>query len=225
MNEHSFTRAEMQDLTPITGDSQAGQRISAILDTIRQTFVEKGFDGASMQDLARAASMSVGNFYRYFPSKNAIVAALVERDMRDLQESFEMICQSEDPAEALVAAFDQRIGSEVEHGDCALWTEIDAAANRKPEIAEMVRRLEAEVQHFLGAIFARIRQEDPPVPTARDAAMAEFVILLFKGATQRLARTGCDLSPESLISLRAQILATVRQILSDVSKPAYPGDE
>lgn len=215
----------MQDLTPITCDSQAAQRISAILGTVRQTFVEKGFDGASMQDLARAASMSVGNFYRYFPSKNAIVAALVERDMREMQESFELICQAEDPAAALVAAFDQRIASAVEYGDCALWAEIDAAANRKPEIAGMVRGLETEVHRFLGEVFARIRHEDPQRPTARDVASAEFVILLFKGATQRLARTGCDMAPESLISLRAQILATVRQILSDVSKPAYPGDE
>jgi AcrR family transcriptional regulator len=29
-----------------------------------------------MQDLARAAGMSVGNFYRYFPSKAAIVQAM-----------------------------------------------------------------------------------------------------------------------------------------------------
>ncbi len=37
-----------------------------ILEAVHSTFVEKGFDGASMQDLARAAGMSVGNFYRYF---------------------------------------------------------------------------------------------------------------------------------------------------------------
>ena len=47
-----------------------------ILDNIRHTFAEKGFDGASMQDLARAAGMSVGNFYRYFPSKAAMVEAI-----------------------------------------------------------------------------------------------------------------------------------------------------
>ena len=52
----------------------AEERSHEILASIRQAFAEKGFDGASMQDLARAAGMSVGNFYRYFPSKAAIVA-------------------------------------------------------------------------------------------------------------------------------------------------------
>ena len=55
--------------------SHADIRSTEILASVRQTFVEKGFDGASMQDLARAAGMSVGNFYRYFPSKAAIIQA------------------------------------------------------------------------------------------------------------------------------------------------------
>ena len=42
------------------------RRQTDILEAVHGTFVEKGFDGASMQDLARAAGMSVGNFYRYF---------------------------------------------------------------------------------------------------------------------------------------------------------------
>ena len=52
-------------------------RSAEILASVRSAFAAKGFDGASMQDLARAAGMSVGNFYRYFPSKAAIVEDLV----------------------------------------------------------------------------------------------------------------------------------------------------
>ena len=48
-------------------DLRAEQRTLDILALVRVAFAEKGFDGASMQDLARAAGMSVGNFYRYFP--------------------------------------------------------------------------------------------------------------------------------------------------------------
>ena len=52
-------------------------REAEILESIRTTFAAKGFDGASMQELARAAGMSVGNFYRYFPSKAAMVEAIM----------------------------------------------------------------------------------------------------------------------------------------------------
>ena len=54
------------------------QKVAEILSRLRDTFAEKGFDGASMQDLARAAGMSVGNFYRYFPSKSDIIAQMIE---------------------------------------------------------------------------------------------------------------------------------------------------
>ena len=66
-----------------TLDAAAVQRGSDILERIKAVFAEKGFDGASMQDLARSAGMSAGNFYRYFPSKDAIIAAMVERDLAD----------------------------------------------------------------------------------------------------------------------------------------------
>ena len=59
-----------------------------ILVSIRSVFEQKGFDGASMQDLARAAEMSVGNFYRYFASKDAIIAAMVEHDLQDVAQMF-----------------------------------------------------------------------------------------------------------------------------------------
>ena len=66
------------DTAPSDPDAApARSREDEILDRIRSIFAEKGFDGASMQELARAAGMSVGNFYRYFPSKSAIVEALI----------------------------------------------------------------------------------------------------------------------------------------------------
>lgn len=52
----------------VVPDPKNDQKVAEILSRLRDTFAEKGFDGASMQDLARAAGMSVGNFYRYFPS-------------------------------------------------------------------------------------------------------------------------------------------------------------
>ena len=73
------------------------QRVTDILSAARSAFAEKGFDGASMQDLARAAGMSVGNFYRYFPSKAAIVEALIAADLADMQRDFSAVITSADP--------------------------------------------------------------------------------------------------------------------------------
>ena len=39
-----------------------------------------GFHRTTMQDVAAEAGMSPGNLYRYFPSKEAMVIGLAERD-------------------------------------------------------------------------------------------------------------------------------------------------
>ena len=51
-----------------------------ILDAAEACFTRNGFHRTTMQDLAREAAMSPGNFYRYFESKEALVLGLVERE-------------------------------------------------------------------------------------------------------------------------------------------------
>ena len=49
-------------------------RRDEILGAAQRCFVRSGFHGASMQDICAEAGMSPGNLYRYFPSKEALIA-------------------------------------------------------------------------------------------------------------------------------------------------------
>ena len=55
---------------PATGDENPKRR--QILDGARRMFLSKGFEGTSMQDVARAAKVSKGTLYVYFDSKEAM---------------------------------------------------------------------------------------------------------------------------------------------------------
>ena len=95
---------------PAALSQPADARSVEILDRVRHAFAEKGFDGASMQDLARAAGMSVGNFYRYFPSKAAIVEGLIHRDLSEIEATFAAVMgltflSTVPPTAGLVAKF------------------------------------------------------------------------------------------------------------------------
>jgi AcrR family transcriptional regulator len=94
---------------PAPAAAFADQRITGILQAVRRAFAEKGFDGASMQDLARTAGMSVGNFYRYFPSKAAIVEALIAGDLAEMEQDFSTILTAPRPMEALRAKIRKRV--------------------------------------------------------------------------------------------------------------------
>lgn len=58
-------------------------RRAEILQAARTCFLRDGFHATSMQDLLRATGLSAGAFYRYFPSKQAIVSALAEAAMAE----------------------------------------------------------------------------------------------------------------------------------------------
>lgn len=53
-----------------------------IVEGARRVFLADGFDGASMNDIARVAGVSKGTIYAYFPSKEALFSALVLEDRR-----------------------------------------------------------------------------------------------------------------------------------------------
>lgn len=199
------------------------ERAISILDAAKRAFAEKGFDGASMQDLARAAQMSAGNFYRYFPSKNAIVAAMIARDLADVQQDFRLVQSSADPARALIDVMCRRIDA-LECTDGPLWAEIDAAAARNREIAEVVRGMEAQITAFLAAVFANISGLTFDEAGRRFGGHAQFLILLFKGASLRLAGRGCQMADGTRMQLRDLILKTIDHTLAEVAaaRPATP---
>ncbi|MCK0196831.1 TetR/AcrR family transcriptional regulator [Ancylobacter sp. 6x-1] len=68
-----------------------------ILDGARRVFFDKGFDGASMDEVARAASVSKATIYVYFPSKEELFEALVHTDRaRSAELLFEIDRDNED---------------------------------------------------------------------------------------------------------------------------------
>ena len=50
----------------------------AILQAAEEEFLEKGFQNASLRNIVKIAGVTTGAFYRYYSSKDALFAALVE---------------------------------------------------------------------------------------------------------------------------------------------------
>lgn len=57
---------------------QAEARREQLLDVALQLFSEKGVRGSTIRDIAQAAGVTEGLIYRYFPSKVALVQAVLE---------------------------------------------------------------------------------------------------------------------------------------------------
>lgn len=182
----------------------AEERSHEILASIRQAFAEKGFDGASMQDLARAAGMSVGNFYRYFPSKSAIVEALIAQDLAEMEADFHTVLQSPTPMDSLRALMQQRLIDHRTRADGQLWAEITAAALRKPEICHAACAMETQIASYLTRIFAAETGLTEAEITARFPAHAAFAITMFKSAAMLPPQAG---------PIRAELTALIQRAI------------
>lgn len=182
----------------------ADQRSADILSRVRVAFAEKGFDGASMQDLARAAGMSVGNFYRYFPSKAAIVEALIAFDLADMEHDFLQVLQSPTPLLALRELMQRRLTEKQTCADGQLWAEITAASLRKPEICQAACAMETQVAAYLTRIFAAETGLTETEISARFPAHAAFAITMFKSAAM--------LPPQSA-PIRDQLTALIQRAI------------
>ncbi|WP_024511128.1 TetR/AcrR family transcriptional regulator [Bradyrhizobium sp. ARR65] len=64
------------------GEEDSAKR-RQILDGARRVFMDLGFDGASMGEIARAAAVSKGTLYVYFADKFALFEAIIEQEMVD----------------------------------------------------------------------------------------------------------------------------------------------
>lgn len=67
------------------GDEDSSKR-RQILDGASKVFMDLGFDGASMGEIARSAGVSKGTLYVYFADKNRLFEAIVEEEVLDQQK-------------------------------------------------------------------------------------------------------------------------------------------
>src|ERR687894_2377279 len=86
---------QIAPLSPLATDT-ASERRARILDAAERCFVRAGFHRTTMQDVAAEAGMSPGNLYRYFRSKDVIVAGLAERDRARVMADFSQLVDADD---------------------------------------------------------------------------------------------------------------------------------
>ncbi|PPC75971.1 TetR/AcrR family transcriptional regulator [Pokkaliibacter plantistimulans] len=110
------------------------QRRELILDAAQHHVVELGFHRTSMAMIAESSGLSVGQIYRYFENKEAIIAALVERMTNQRLQWMELEKGWLKPVEWNESSM---APARIADADRALLLEIQAEAARNPAIAEI----------------------------------------------------------------------------------------
>lgn len=124
--------------TALAGNSNeplSSAKRQQILDGARRCFLAHGFDGASMNDIVRAAGVSKGTVYAYFPSKEKLFEALVFHDRRQQAEQVIVIQNTERPIDQVLTDLGLRMVQLVTAPETISYFRIViAAAEKFPDV-------------------------------------------------------------------------------------------
>ncbi|WP_454714295.1 TetR/AcrR family transcriptional regulator [Caulobacter segnis] len=89
------------------------KKLKAILDAARRIVLAEGLDQAKMGAIATAAGVSTATLYAYFPSKNDLFRAVVEKVATDVDTLMDTALHTpdDDPIEQLALAFMQPLNN------------------------------------------------------------------------------------------------------------------
>src|SRR5580700_4850665 len=172
-------------IQPLTPERRRQQTRDHLLAAAGQVFAERGFHGASLDEVAAVAGFSKGAVYSNFKNKEDLFLALFksnyDREMEALRATLEA---SEVPAEARLSDFVALIRDENgQVGDSfgLLYEEFWLYAVRNPAAREQLIRLEDENIRGIAEVIEaeRVRQGIPALESAERAA--RIISVLFHG--------------------------------------------
>nr|WP_244515220.1 TetR/AcrR family transcriptional regulator [Actinopolyspora xinjiangensis] len=153
------------------------ERRQQLLDVARALFAEKGFDGASIEEMAHRAEVSKPVVYEHFGGKEGIYAVVVDREMQSLLDLVVSALSAGHPRELL------------EQAACALLDYIDNSTDgfrilvRDSPVASatgtfsgLLNDIASQVEHIFGLQFSA-RGYDPELAPLYSQALVGMVAL------------------------------------------------
>jgi AcrR family transcriptional regulator len=204
----------------------AAQIEDRILDAATKVFLERGFEAASMEEIAEVAHAGKPTIYARFPGKQVLFTAVISRKLR--QNRLESIAATGSTIEERLASIATALLHKVlvsEWIALLRWTAADA--RRVPDLAASVSRMARERgTESVAQLLAELARSDPTLAlpafaannlTATTRRFLDLVIL------PMLIRA---LFGDDLTDLRAEIGPHVSQAISFfLAACRYSGDE
>lgn len=168
-------------IATVAPERAPSERQTRILDAAERVFARAGFHAATMQDVASEAGMSPGNLYRYFASKDAIIAGMAERDRTQIAADFADL----DPAKGSVLDQLETLGRkhlvEEPREKSVICIQIWAEAARNPQMAQMCAAIDGTVVGGLGFAIAGAKASGELPANLDDARFLQAVFMMADG--------------------------------------------
>lgn len=148
----------MNDATPMV---RKGRKFDQVLEGARKVFMADGFEGASVDDIARQAGVSKATLYSYFPDKRLLFMEVANTECaRQSQSALDSIDMSAPPQDVLRAAGRHFLGFLTSKFGQQIYRICVAESDRFPEIGQAFyqsgpQRMRSEMSGYFQAAISR----------------------------------------------------------------------
>jgi AcrR family transcriptional regulator len=169
-------------------DDKTDDTRTRLLAASAEVFAKKGYERASVDDVAHAAGFTKGAVYWNFSTKEELFLALVRERQSSLRSEFFAAAAEAQRPDAYVSGLAEVYRRQAPDPDeWKLWMEFTLYALRKPRITRRVRKeSEDSFQALVADLDQRMsgRPGKPPLPTE---SLARLYVAIFDGLNQQRA--------------------------------------
>jgi AcrR family transcriptional regulator len=162
--------------------ADARRNRARVLEAAEAVFAASG-TSASTEEVARQAGVGVGTVFRHFPTKEALLQALLADRLTKLGEEAEALSNSQDPGAALFGLFTRMVEQ-----SAAKRTYADALADAGLDATASLSEVGQRTLHALGVLLARAQRSGA---VRHDIGVTELVALVV-GASRAAEHSGWD---------------------------------
>ncbi|GCE85070.1 MULTISPECIES: TetR/AcrR family transcriptional regulator [Acetobacteraceae] len=84
--DSNSSRGKRTSLQPLRAAGR--QRVEELLEAASDLMAERGYEATTMAEIAARAGAKIGSLYRFFPNKEAVADALVQRHIAVLEDEY-----------------------------------------------------------------------------------------------------------------------------------------
>src|SRR3546814_3124327 len=170
--------AKNNSVARVRGPRSAARR-QHILATTRDLFVKRGFHQTGMAQIASSSGIAVGQIYRDFANKEAIIAAICEADLAEwLEEETLETAVAVGDREGILAWIERIAIDEPSHENRRMMCEFVATVGCNPIIAEINRKADVRLRTSLGAALASLAPGASPQDRRSEEHTSELQSLM-----------------------------------------------
>ena len=200
MNPAPSEKATARRLSPRKKPAQprAAATVHVILEAAANILERQGLEGYTTNEIAERAGVSIGSLYQYFPNKDAVTIALIEREMEGMVEEIVAALALSPPKRALQETIRAAVRNQV----------------RRPQLARMLDFEEFRLAPLMPAYraakvirdsLAAFLQESYQLSVADSEAAAVDVIEIAKALDYASSRRGEIDAPSLSRSIEAAV--------------------